>query len=609
MRLAWAMAAALLFHILLMACSDWRMESLIVPSNQDRVITMSLEKTLLEGLKDAEQQAKETITTPNVGKPLSTPSNPSTQTSETTSKQRETAPAGSPTVEVQVSDHTTIDVEEVTSRAVTVAPESHLTPVSAVKTLAPRVKQKQAPVEATSVVTNKQRPVYLANQESDVALVKAHSLRLSLEEVAPLDVHVRGDALLHESPEAVEGIAPRASRLMPLKQQRALEKMIQNTLRKSRARSEFDKPVEWEHQGQRYTAKFHQLNADSDMGIDRVQVDVVTEKDGKHLTSTLRLKKLAFSNFAQFVNQWDNNTAVHDDQMNGRFHSNTEITFASDRQATPVFHGKVTTAAPSINRKGRLRNSKVFMGGLETRVKRIGMPNARTLMPEGRADKSVTITIEQESHIRFTKHGEVFQQAVKQHGPPKRHLLGAQSTYIVAAPKTALHVSGVVSGIVSVYSPKRIVIEGHIRYAKYGPPSEGGDFLGLISGKNVIVAGRDVIADGDLDVQASVYARGRFGVKQIKGKRSGTLTILGSLSVGTLTATEPRYATKVIFDQRLEDLRPPSFPVTDRYELIAQQQRWRVEKSSPFYEIGDVESDVLSLDSQIKPHQRAPQKP
>jgi hypothetical protein len=31
------------------------------------------------------------------------------------------------------------------------------------------------------------------------------------------------------------------------------------------------------------------------------------------------------------------------------------------------------------------------------------------------------------------------------------------------------------------------------------------------------------------------------------------------------TATEPRYATGIRFDPRLESRRPPGFPVTDRY--------------------------------------------
>ena len=54
------------------------------------------------------------------------------------------------------------------------------------------------------------------------------------------------------------------------------------------------------------------------------------------------------------------------------------------------------------------------------------------------------------------------------------------------------------------------------------------------------------------------------------------LDIYGSVTAGTFSATEPRYATRVRFDPRLEHKRPPNFPMTERYELEQWDPRWTV---------------------------------
>jgi hypothetical protein len=51
--------------------------------------------------------------------------------------------------------------------------------------------------------------------------------------------------------------------------------------------------------------------------------------------------------------------------------------------------------------------------------------------------------------------------------------------------------------------------------------------------------------------------------------------ILGSLTAGTILETEPRYATKLDFDQRFEYLRPASFPMTRRYEVDDWDEGWQ----------------------------------
>ena len=46
------------------------------------------------------------------------------------------------------------------------------------------------------------------------------------------------------------------------------------------------------------------------------------------MKTRLSLKRLAFSHFTQLVNHWDPNIRLHDDVIDGRFHSNTEIGLA-----------------------------------------------------------------------------------------------------------------------------------------------------------------------------------------------------------------------------------------------------------------------------------------
>ena len=66
----------------------------------------------------------------------------------------------------------------------------------------------------------------------------------------------------------------------------------------------------------------------------------------------------------------------------------------------------------------------------------------------------------------------------------------------------------------------------------------------------------------------------RFIVTNIDHARPATLRIYGSLAAGTLTATEPRYATKIEYDDRFERVRPPGFPSTNRYEAAAWDGQW-----------------------------------
>ena len=127
-----------------------------------------------------------------------------------------------------------------------------------------------------------------------------------------------------------------------------------------------------------------------------------------------------------------------------------------------------------------------------------------------------------------------------------------------------------------VYTAQRIVIIDDLRYAIDPRTPHADDYLGLVAERTVEIAEPDVPGPGDLEVFASIYARQRFVVRNFSARRSGTLVIHGSLTAGTLSASEPRYATKVEFDNRLTTMRAPSFPLSDRYELDLTSGEWRV---------------------------------
>lgn len=338
----------------------------------------------------------------------------------------------------------------------------------------------------------------------------------------------------------------------------------------------------WEYKGQEYFAEFTQLPAADEMGIQRVSVEISTEENGKRLSSEVLLKRLAFSNFAQFVNRWDPNVEIHNDELEGRFHSNTRINLSYDRKVTPLFRGKVTTAARKIRfTTARVagKPEQIFQGGLETGVRAIRLPKHFLPSPEEvSAVGNQMQKFEKHARITFIADGSFVWQDIDANTEPQRVTMSGNTTYLIAEDKVRLHLKGKVNGKVLVYSPERIVIEGDLVYAN-DPESnpEADDYLGLVSDKNVDIASPNITGPGDLSIHAAIYAKRRFAVKRYRAREQGLLYLYGSLSVGSLSATEPRFSTRIRFDPRLEVLRPPGFPMTNRYEVESWDEAWNAQ--------------------------------
>lgn len=341
-----------------------------------------------------------------------------------------------------------------------------------------------------------------------------------------------------------------------------------------------DSRTQWQDDGRTYSARLRQRVATSETGLDEAVIEISTEEDGYAVSTKMRMQRLAFSNFAQFVDYWDPDVAIHNDELNGRFHANTTINISSSNKVQPKFHGKVTTASYDVRMGGPfpVRDERsIFIGGIETGVKEIHLPKINLpFLSDSTISASQYHILPNETWLNFHADG-TYSWWNKTPEKEQKQLLPKMSFYVIGEKNARLHVKGVLHGQVLIYAADRIVIDDDITYARHPELSaDANDFLGLVSEKDIEIGHPDVTGPGDLHIHAAVYAKGRFRVPNLRGKDDATLYIYGSLTAGSLSATEPRYATHISFDKRLESRRPPNFPMSDRYELQEWDGAWEV---------------------------------
>lgn len=407
-----------------------------------------------------------------------------------------------------------------------------------------------------------------------------------VQAVTPLQTLAPRPAPARDSAAELEDPAEQPARMrvaFTAREQRMLDRKIEVWSATFHRLDPMEPTVTWKHRGQMYTATFEQVAAQDDRSIDELHIEISKEANGDTLSTELRLKKLAFSNFAQFVDEWDPRVSMHDDEIGGRFHSNSEVHVAFDSSAAPVFHGKVTTSFRGINTdnaRGGAKRADMFLGGLETGVRQIHLPRELTVFP-GDAEEDQIHYFDEDTRITFYADGTFGRRPLESLEPETVVTIGERSAYLIAGPKVALHVKGVVNGAVLVYSPSNIVIENDLVYAsdpQLDPASD--DYLGLVSDRYVRIANAQTTGEGDLVVHGSIYAKRRFSVGRFRSGNDGALIVYGSLTAGSISATEPRYRTQILFDPRLEETRAPSFPMTDRYEVAAWDDAWATRERS-----------------------------
>ena len=352
-----------------------------------------------------------------------------------------------------------------------------------------------------------------------------------------------------------------------------VEQMAQKLLDTNMTNTE----LTWQQDGQQYSARVMRQPAADSTGLEQVIAEIMTNKDGKRLKTHLSLKRLAFSHFTQLVNHWDPNIMLHDDVIDGRFHSNTEIGLAFSGGIEPRFFGKVTTAASSMTYDNiglRKRSKNIFQGGVETRTERVTLPRDMPDVVNG-GEVDDRRVFDSDTRIIFNSDGSYVWRLANGDGVMQRAEISDRPRYLIGEKGAKLFVRGTVCGIFTVYSPTDIEIEGDITYSK--DPRDtvmSRDFLALISGRDIRVAGTEITGTGDLHIHAALFARRIFRIESVDRGKVGRLMILGSLTAGSIMETEPRYATKLDYDKRFEYLRPASFPMTRRYEVDSWDQDW-----------------------------------
>lgn len=340
----------------------------------------------------------------------------------------------------------------------------------------------------------------------------------------------------------------------------------------------------WEQDGTHYEVAFITEPAPADTALDRVIATVVADEQGRRMHTLLTLKRLPFSGFAKVVDRWDPMVQLHDDEVVGRTHINSRFNLLHDSQATPRLLGKVSTAASGFNLQstGRSRGSEVFRRGVETGAGRIVLPEQAHAFARAEQESGAKVhRLAGHARIRFHADGRYSWQERQSLSAMEDQATPGQPVYFVGAPGATVFLQGTVAGMYLVYSPRRIVIEGNLTYAR-DPRliADSADYLGLVSDRDIEVASPRVTGPGDLRVDAALYAKRRFVVTDIDHSRTATLRIFGSLAAGSLTASEPRYATRIEYDPRFEQMRPPGFPSTNRFAAEDWDGVWTEEAVS-----------------------------
>jgi hypothetical protein len=359
---------------------------------------------------------------------------------------------------------------------------------------------------------------------------------------------------------------------------RQLERVLEDEARDLLASSSTQRQLDFTTNDHAYSAVLTREPAADGMGVERVTVDLTTQQGGQRVQTSLQLKRLAFSHFTQLVDRWDSQVQLHDDEIAGRFHSNSIINLTYDRQVAPRLLGLVTTAryVRIAGEKGFRPRSKIFIGGLKTNTPRIRLPPIAIPVNEGAVEGADVHVLAGDTLIVFRAEGTYEAVDLASQGRTTRTIASGRPLYIVGSGKPELRVRGVVNGSVTVYSPHDIVVQGHLTYASDPRSEDADDYLGLVSDRNVEIAKADVTGPGDLHVHAAIYARNRFVVRNVSARGGGTMFVYGSITAGSMSETEPRYGTRTDFDPRFERVRPPGFPETDRYEVEGWNERWHL---------------------------------
>lgn len=426
---------------------------------------------------------------------------------------------------------------------------------------------------------NLARPTKLRTLLSEMEM---HVAEPEVEPPTELDADERTGPLQVEIPHpAIDGqlisvVDPLSTYEMPQAEAAELVQEVERLARKALRKSPQAR-VSWQQDGRRYEAELLLERARNGIEPDRVVAEVSADNLGRRLTTQIVFRRLAYSQFAHIVDDWDRRMQMHDDEIIGRVHFNSRFKMLSDSRAQPALIGKVSTSADDyLLKTSGQHEADVFSGGIETGAGRIDLGELVHPLDGPLRDLDARVhELGRDTRIRFLADGTYWWGETGSGAAGQRGERTDAPVYFIADRGVTVYVQGVVKGKVLVYSPQGIVIESSLTYANDPRrDADSGDYLGLVADKIIEVAPPEVTGPGDLEVHAAMFARRRFEVAEFVREHTGTLKIYGSLAVGTMTPTEPRYGLKIEYDPRFERARPPGFPAMNRFAVEEWNGRW-----------------------------------
>ena len=220
---------------------------------------------------------------------------------------------------------------------------------------------------------------------------------------------------------------------------RRLEQLAAQALKSSSAE------VTWEQDGRQYSALLIRERANEGTALERVTAQVSASDHGRQLTTLVNLNRLSFSQFTQMIDHWDPTVQLHDDEIVGRFHTNSRFNLLADSRKAPKFLGKVTTTARSFNNEsiGRRNESEIFRGGIETGTSQIELPESSQPFQWAPRDEEARVhELATDTRIRFFADGsyrwtDLNTMQSQYLNEPIDH-----PVYFIGTGKAALHITG-----------------------------------------------------------------------------------------------------------------------------------------------------------------------
>jgi len=282
----------------------------------------------------------------------------------------------------------------------------------------------------------------------------------------------------------------------------------------------------------------------------------------------------SFSMFAWMTNNERGVYWITGDTVYGRLHANSTVNVSG----TPIFTGKVTTAASFNYLPGKGTNHGVYQDGWQTKAERIMFPNdlSDLLVHAGAYLYGSEIWVALEAGTPAD--GDGFATVRTSAGGPVVDTVRINDAAFqgVVMGRNRVHVQGMLDGRLTVSSQTDIYIEDDLVYERdprYGTTDE---MLGLVAEKNVVVSDNPNNWN-NCTIQASIFARtgsllaqNHTSTTSGTGGRRGTLFILGSVVQNNRGAVgrhingvlQTGYSKSYTYDTRLSSsmVRPPHYP-------------------------------------------------